>query len=59
MAHLRKMPGSTKRNVVGDKTRRYMQIQVMNDLVDNGQQFKYLESDGKPMEAWAQVRGLI
>ena len=53
------MPGSTKRNVVGDKTRRYMQIQVMNDLVDNGQQFKYLESDGKPMEAWAQVRGLI
>ena len=36
-----------------------MQIQVMNDLVDNGQQFKYLESDGKPMEAWTQVRGLI
>ena len=36
-----------------------MQIQVMNDLVDNGQQLKYLESDGKPLEAWAQVRGLI
>lgn len=38
---------------------RYMQIQVMNDLVDSGQQLKYLESDGKPLEAWAQVRGLI
>lgn len=28
-------------------------------FVDNGHKFTYLESDGKPLEAWAQVRGLI
>ena len=37
----------------------YMWIQIMNNFVDNGQQFKYFRRDGKPLETLEQVRGLI